>query len=308
MLLICGFAEMIGLFAYRQVFENMTATGCCGIISQSADPWICNENDFTDGQINHIIDNDGNRICAVNQQPCTQQHIQSSTTLYDCFHNITNYEYDDDTIVNGHFNISDLCSDDAIVYEQEHASDVAMRLIHTGMAIVLLSSLLAIVDILKYFGCIKKECCLCRCISKWISCKCCWKNEETAERCGIFPQVIMWIFLFVFTKMNVEDATSDTYKVQGYENDIVYDHLGYSRRQIGAAVADKCDARFLWMDYDIEHVPAIVEDKYYEMITSIGLVFSIIEFAIAFILAWFIKDFEDGEDSDDDNIVQMCFC
>jgi len=116
-------------------------------------------------------------------------------------------------------------------------------------------------------------------------------------------QVIAWIFLYVATKMHVEDATSDTYKLQEYNSEIAYGQLGgYSRHMIAEAVADRYGTDFLWMDYDIEHVPAVVTHEYYEIITTVGLVFSIIEFVIGFIVIWYIKDF------DEKNVKEMNEC
>merc|ERR1712048_1298341 len=47
---------------------------------------------------------------------------------------------------------------------------------------------------------------------------------------SLLVQVVAWIFLYVSMKMHVEDATSDTYKLQSYESEIAYGHLGgYSR-------------------------------------------------------------------------------
>ena len=122
MLFICGISEIVGLCAYYEVFRDITATGCCGIISDSFDSdngGLCNENDFMDGSIDHIIDKNGNRICVIEQEPCDRK-FDLSEPLSTCFTNINNTDLE----VVGNFNISDLCSPEAIEYEEQRVCDI----------------------------------------------------------------------------------------------------------------------------------------------------------------------------------------
>ena len=136
------------------------------------------------------------------------------------------------------------------------------------------SSLVAIGDFLKYFGCIKYNFCCC------LSCTCC-----CTEGCSIYAQLIFWIYLFVATMVFVEDAADEGYIMHPFTDSRDPGDYGYSRAVIGAAVEDKCDIDgFLWMDYHIDNIPDVVASRDYEIVSTIGLSFSIIEFVIGIAL------------------------
>jgi len=295
MLFFCGIAELIGLIAYHDVFQNITATGCCGFIADDSDKqWLCNTNDFVDSKIERTIDDNANIICVVNEVTSCTAKKNTTMTIYDSFTGIVDYNFDDETIVNGNFHISDLCSEEAIAYEEEHAGDVAMNFITYGIVLIVLSSIGAIFDILRYLGCIKEKSCCTKCCSclktcctkcfHCLTCSCCCPRLFAFY--GVVLQLVAWITLYTLTMKHVENAASEGYKLEVYSNEAPLPDYGFfSREMIGAAVADKAGVEgFLWMDYHLDKLPAIVDNVYYEAISIAGLTFSIIEFAIAIVL------------------------
>jgi len=149
-----------------------------------------------------------------------------------------------------------------------------LAVIQIGLAVLFASTLVAIGDFLKYCGCLKYNVC------SWLSCTCC-----CTEGCSIYAQLIFWLSLFAATTFFVEDCVEDSYMLESFTNSQPVADYGYSRAVIGMAVEDKCGVDgFLWIDYHIDDIPDIVESRDYEIITSIGLAFSIIEFAIGIAL------------------------
>jgi len=293
-LFVVGLAEMIGLFVYLDVYNNLDATACCGGIVHDTDDETyltetCSEANILNGAEFAYADVNGRRICTVAGTICDtnveddMDDENYGRTLESCFYTESDF--------------TEVCGGWAgLLDAEENAGSKAVTVIIIALVVLFLDFLISISEFMQWRAEWKgKDVEEWKCVTyvrKCMDCTCCCKE---GGRWSYFSKLFVWIILYVMMDNYVEGALDQGFIGEGWDG---YADSAY--QGIASEAEDVCDLNsvtgFLYLKYHNE-VPGSVSNGFYGFVTDVGLAMAITQFLLGFGVSFCAKESSSEETS-----------